>query len=439
MHAFRKRILALLLIAALLSGGVACAKKGSADLYDAPLRWSVERTDREADELYRAALFADGQTALYLPKQPGVLPEVRDLKSGAARKVRLSDFRIEDAEKALREMVVRGARQYAQMDTDALAEQLKTKHGLEILLASPYPITLRVQTYCLTAAKSDLLCVQDSVTGFGGMIDPKTGTLYCSIPGSKDAFVPMSASGTKILGVGGRMTAAVLDTDDLSLETFDAAEALGYTKKGGDEWYCALDSLAYLADGSIAAIIAETAFIGSDRFETRTLGIMRKDGGTELYDLGDDIASSGFRIVSSDPDYVIAEPMSFGLAAPRLVNRKTGEVRALKVEGVGITAVPLAEAKDQRGYDGTFYTVDVLRDGRSLLVRDGGTGTFAIFDPAALKTNLITDEDEATLFCMYFSGDHRGNLCAQNNPRDRQPERGVMISITDKNGDPILP
>lgn len=447
------RILTLLLAAILLLSGVSCAKSGKesgvpanetpapteqpkADLFDRSLSIKVEHTYKEGDTHYLYALFPDGQTGFYLPLQPGLLPELRDLNTGKVTKITLSDCLKEDVEAMFRSAVVLFAKRNG-ADTSAIEERVSSLNGLEIFKAYPNPLVMRCPLYSLTSAKTDLLCVQDYNTGAGGMIDPKTGVLYNNFRTENGSFEAVSAHGTKILFATRPLGGAILNLTDLSLQPIAVSEMGRFQPKDGTA-YCSFTALTYLGDGSIAAIVSEQSFAGKERTEQDWLFIIREDGGSEQYDLGTDLVSGNYRIVSADPNCVLAVPAIAGLTLPRLVNRASGEVAALKISGFELVSVPLSEAGKGNGGDGAISVIDVLNDGRTLIVRDWNTGALALFRPDTMQTKVLRILDEEVYLCMDFCGDHRGKLCTVYNPRGGETERGLLLTIVDDNGNPVF-
>ncbi|MBQ1821039.1 MAG: hypothetical protein II117_05475, partial [Clostridia bacterium] len=224
---------------------------------------------------------------------------------------------------------------------------------------------------------------------------------------------------------------------DLSLQPIAVSETGRFQPKDSAA-YCSFTALTYLGDGSIAAIVSEQSFAGKERTEQDWLFIIREDGGSEQYDLGTDLVSGNYRIVSADPNYVLAVPAIAGLTLPRLVNRASGEVAALKISGFELVSVPLSEAGEGNGGDGAISVIDVLNDGRTLIVRDWNTGALALFRPDTMQTKLLRILDEEVYLCMDFCGDHRGKLCTVYNPRGGETERGLLLTIVDDNGNPVF-
>lgn len=408
------------------------------DLFTKDLRLNVEHTYREDDPHVLVAIANDGHTGLFISSQQGETPELRDLDSGKKTKITLSEFRIEDTEEACRKAVLFSAQRMIS-NKDKLAEfeeKLNSLHGFDIFKSGPFPLMLQSIEYCLTSAENDFLFVRDNNYGFGGALDIKTGVLYPAFRDEGGTFEPYSAIGTKILGRYNVINAAIFDTADFSFRVMKINDTFGYKPKG-DKWVNTCNNLAYLKDGSMAAIITEQSYVEKEMYEEDWLCILRPDGGTEQYMIGDIRNSTGYRIISNDPDYVIAEPFSMGITTPRLVNRKTGEVSALKVEGIRLVSVSLENAKDLKGAAIAIQIIDVLKDGRTLILRDGSTGTLALFRPDSMETKIVWG-DGYTALCMNFTGDHRGRMCATYMTREYGNERGILLTIVDKNGDPIF-
>lgn len=432
----------LMLLSLLLLLGTACGSgggmSGQVDLMNNKLSLSVDHTYRDGDAYVLTALFPDGRTGLYTSMQLGEMPVMKDLESGKTTAIALSDYHIEDVEAALRSAVYFQCRQRIK-DKDQLAkieEKLQSLHGLDILKLCPDWIKLPVTDYSLTAAESDFLFAYNSAIGIGGAIDAKTGTMYNSFRDDYDEFVPVSGYGTKILGRYGIQKAAILDTADLSFESFDVAQSVGYTPKG-DGWYCSCQSLGYLADGSIAAILTEEKYTDGEPACEILLGIRRADGGTELYTIAETNTLNAYRIVSGDPDYVIVAPIVVGGAfAPMLVNRKAGRVTALLLESIGIASVPQKEAKEIDRSELAMTFLDVLNDGKTLVVRDWQDGTLLLFRPDIMQSNRLRD-DSFTASCTYFYGDRHGRLCTACMSRESGSENGVLLTIVDRSGNPI--
>ncbi len=437
----RKPVFLLSLAVLLLFTCVFCAngggKQGNADvdLFDRTLSVQVERTNKDGDSHYLYALFPDGKTGFYQSTQPGVLPELRNVDSGKTVKLKLSDYRMEEVEDSFRQAVYSFVGKQVK-DPDAFLEKLQAKHGFDIFSSYPSPLAMRTRHYALTSAQSDFIFLTDYNTGVGGAI-ASDGTLYNYFRDDNGSFEPLSGFGTKILGAYGLTRLGILDTKDLSFETIDVFTKTGFRQKESTS-YCRVSTAAYLADGSIAAVLSEQWFVDHDRFEEDWLAVIRPDGGTELYAIGDEVVSSGFCIVSGDPNFVVVEPASIGTALPRLVNRTNGEVCALKVDGSSIVSVPLAEAMNARGLDGAFMTIDVLSDGITLLVRDGGSGALAIFRPETMQTKLIKIRDDDVYGYTDYAGDRRGRLCAISIPRGGMAERGILLTIVDGSGNRIF-
>lgn len=450
MRAF-KRIASLLMIWLLMFSLTACKTDGvkqtadgeqpeseTVDLFTKDLKIKVEHTYREDDPHVLVAIANDGHTGLFISSQQGETPELRDLDSGKKTKITMSEFRIEDTEEACRKAVLFSAQRMIS-NKDKLAEfeeKLNTLHGFDIFKSGPFPLMLQNTGSCLTSAENDFLFVRDNNYGFSGALDIKTGVLYPAFRDEGGTFEPYSAIGTKILGRYNVINAAIFDTADFSFRVMKTNDTFGYKPKG-DKWVNTCNNLAYLKDGSMAAIITEQSYVEKEMFEEDWLCILRPDGGTEQYLIGEDRNSSGYRIVSNDPDFVIAEPVGMGITTPRLVNRKTGEVSALKIKGKKLSAVPLADVTGEKGAEGVFTLIDILKDGRTLIVRDGKTGTLGFFRPDSMETKLIRTDDYAAS-CMNFIGDHRGRLCATYMSRESGSERGILLTIVDKSGDPIF-
>lgn len=410
------------------------------DVFEKTVSLKVEHTVKEGETYYLLALFPDGKTGLWQSIQPGELPELRELDSGKTTKIRLGDYETESIEAIFRNTVIlemkRRIRNITQEQIEQTAEKLESVHGLDIFLNYFNPIVLRTTDYCLTSAESDLMILTDNNTWVGGAFDPNTGTLYNAFRDEGGSFEPHSTMGTKILGRYNTNYVGILDTADLSFRVTELTDTFGYTPKGGD-WFYMCYSFAYLADGSMVAIITENLYRDSEILEEDWLCIRRPDGGTEQYMIGDVKNSAGYCIVSNDPNYVIAEPRGIGITYASLINRKTGEVSALKIDGNRIVSVSLEDAKESDRSDFAVQMIDVLIDGRTLIVRDGKTGTLGFFRPDSMETKLIRTDDYAAS-CMNFIGDHRGRLCATYMSRESGSECGILLTIVDKNGDPIF-
>ena len=444
-----RQFFALTLAFVLLLTGVSCAKNGEkesgeeqgdtpkadVDLFSMNLSVKVEHTYRDGDSHYLHALFPDGKTGYYQSTQPGILPELRDLETGKVTKIRLSDYHAEDVEAAFRSAVVLSTRRFSS-DTGALEERIESLHGLDIFSAYMNPVTMRYQPYCITSAESEFLCLQDYNLNLGGMLDP-SGTLYNNFRDENGAFEAVSSCGTKILLSVRPLGGGILDVSDFSLKPLNLSDDAGFQPKS-DSAYVSCTAMTYLADESIAAIISEQTFEGTKRTEEDWLFVVRPDGKTESYSLGTDIVSGNYRIFSNDPEYVIVTPYVTGVVYPRLVNRKTGEVSGLKISGTEVASVPLAEVVDFHGDDAAIAVIDVLKDGKTLVIRDGHSGALAIFRPDTMQTKLIKISDPEVHNCTDFCGDHRRRLCAELFSRENGNEDGILLTIVDENGDPIF-
>ena len=408
--------------------------RDAVDLFDMDLTVTIEHTYKEGDEHYLLALFPDGKTGFYQSQQPGVLPELRDLASGRATKITLSEHTLEYVEFMLRTSVILEAKRHG-ADTAKLEENLSSVHGLDILKSYPNPTAFRVQNACLTLTDSDLICLQDYNLGLGGMIDPGTGVLYNNQREENSTFSPSSAWGTSLLGVYGSIgEAATLDTAKFRLESLNLTRLLGYTPQGS----CTCTTAAYLSDGSIAVILMDRKIENGDISTDYLLGIIPAKGKAELYDLGMQGKSSTLGIASADPDHVIAWAVQSAMDAPRLIDRKTGEITALRIKGRKIVSVPLDKAENIDAADRRISFLDVLEDGRTYIVWDDSSGALAIFRPDTMDTMLLTT-DEYVGYCTNVSGDHKGRLCAMYMNRAAETERGILLTIVDKNGDRIFP
>ena len=134
-----KSAIALILIACLLFTGVSCAKqsgkqaeengstvKRDVDPFGTELFVQVEHTYREGDSLYLLALFPDGQTGFYRSAQAGVLPEIKDLRTGQAKRIILSEYYTDTVESMFRKSVVSGLRMF-QSDTSEIAFSMTSR------------------------------------------------------------------------------------------------------------------------------------------------------------------------------------------------------------------------------------------------------------------------------------------------------------------------
>ena len=359
------------------------------------------RSELPADEngFVCTAVFPNGRelwSSAVFGSEYAAPPYILDPATGARTELFLSEFNREGVENQLRDI----AGQVPANDGADLSE-LEALHGMQ-LLSYNFKDNIVVQPFqragSLAGAGGDFLFVslQCGYVPLMGMVDSVTGAVFCGAAdvSGENSYGFYSASGRTLIGSNWKREAVFLNADTLELETLDLLSKFELTHSREDSTF-GLYSVCRLTDGSIAAIIQESADgptgPGTVQFPY-TLGILRPDGGTELYG-----GLPGGSIVSNDPNYIITGSINHLI----LIDRASGGINALSFEDGRITAAPLGGEQGKGA-----VSVGSLADGLTFILYGYRENGLVLFRPDTLETKPIAAEDigSCSLACISASG-----------------------------------